>query len=355
MKIFILSPYPFNTSPSQRFRFEQYLDILNEQGFLYEMSSFYSINAWRCLYKKGYVLRKLGHVLLGFIRQFTALVNASNADIVFIHREITPFGPPFFEWVIAKVFRKKIIYDFDDAIWLTDLGSKDSLKIFLKNPSKVNSIIKWSWKVSCGNAYLKEHALKYNKNAILNPTTVDTIHKHNKIKNQRTEKVVVGWTGSHSTLVYLAPLIPLLKRVYKECPFEFIIICNRPLPEMPHFAKFILWKEETEVEDLLRMNIGLMPLIDDEWTNGKCGFKAIQYMSLGIPALVSPVGVNSVIVDHEVNGYHCSDEEQWASALLKLLKDESLRSLMGESARVKIINNYSLESNKQNFLSLFNK
>jgi glycosyltransferase involved in cell wall biosynthesis len=115
----------------------------------------------------------------------------------------------------------------------------------------------------------------------------------------------------------------------------------------------VKWKKDTEIEDLLGFNIGIMPLVDDKWANGKCGFKALQYMSLGIPALVSPVGVNTQIVDDGINGFICNSEVEWKIAIEKLLTDKSLLEEMSKQTRKKIVDNYSVKSNSKNFIELF--
>lgn len=353
MHILFICPYPLGKSPSQRFRFEQYFHFLQERDITYEVHPFMGNGLWDILYTKGHMLKKIFFLAGCFVRRWVLLFRCRKADYVFIHREVTPFGPPVFEWIIAKIFKVKIIYDFDDAIWMPQLTQASGAVTFLRNASKVNAIIRWSFKVSCGNAYLANHALKYNAGVFVNPTTVDTELRHNRMKDQQTETLIVGWTGSHSTLMYLEPIVPLLEKVYQVVPFEFYVICDRPLRAMPSFATFIPWNAETEIEDLLNLNVGVMPLVQDQWTEGKCGFKAIQYMALGIPAIVSPVGVNKNIVDHGVNGYICENDQEWEEALLKLLRQEKLRIEMGREARLKIIQHYSVSSNKNNFLALF--
>jgi glycosyltransferase involved in cell wall biosynthesis len=156
-------------------------------------------------------------------------------------------------------------------------------------------------------------------------------------------------------LGYLDIVFPVIKKLEEQYSFEFVVIANKPPVSTCQSLRFIPWNIQTEIDDLLRFNIGIMPLVDDEWARGKCGFKALQYMALGIPALVSPVGINKDVVDHGINGYHCFTDEDWYKYLEMLLKDESLRSRMGNSARIKIEKNYSVASNTDNFLSLFSE
>lgn len=291
----------------------------------------------------------------GFIKRCIILFKSNKYDYIFIHREATPIGPPIFEWLLSKVFQKKIIYDFDDAIWLPNTSDQNKIASRLKWHSKVKYICKWSHKISCGNQYLCNFARQLNENVVLNPTTIDTEGLHNptlfSLKN--SSKLVIGWTGTHSTLPYLNALVPVFQQLENKYDFEFMVISNQA-PELPlKSLKFKKWNKETEIEDLLHFDIGVMPLTDDPWTKGKCGFKALQYMALEIPALVSPVGVNPKIIDHGVNGFVCNNHQEWLESLEKLINDSELRKIIGKNGRLKVIENYSVASNQNNFVGLF--
>jgi glycosyltransferase involved in cell wall biosynthesis len=148
-------------------------------------------------------------------------------------------------------------------------------------------------------------------------------------------------------------LYDVISDLEKKYEFEFLVISDEsPELDLKSF-RYLKWNKTTEIEDLLKMDVGVMPLKDDLWANGKCGFKALQYMSLGIPALVSPVGVNTKIVDHGINGFICSNQQDWSNNLEKLLLDENLLQEISKATRQKIENNYSVKSNSQNFIHLF--
>src|SRR5690349_4567143 len=127
MKILFVVPYPQGEAPSQRFRFEQYLDELTKRGYSYKISAFLNKKTWNVLYKKGYFFIKLSGLILGYTRRLTDLANIGEYDVVFIHREAVPFGPSFFSWFIAKIARKKIVFDFDDAVWLPNVSKSNKL------------------------------------------------------------------------------------------------------------------------------------------------------------------------------------------------------------------------------------
>jgi glycosyltransferase involved in cell wall biosynthesis len=278
-------------------------------------------------------------------------------DFVFIHREAFPVGPPVFELVISKMLNKKIIYDFDDAIWLTDKPIESYFIKLMKFRSKVGMICRNSYKVSCGNAYLKEFALRFNPKSILNPTTVDTTHLYNTdLYNASRDRksVTIGWTGSHSTLKYLAPFLSVFYRLRKkhEHLWLMIIADENPFPSAEGVI-YRQWNKATEINDLLQADIGIMPMPDDQWTSGKCGFKLLQYLSLSIPAVASPVSVNTNIIQQGINGYLCNSDDEWYKSLEKLIVNEELRVKLGNSGRQWVIDHYSVTSNASNFLSLF--
>jgi len=352
LKVLFLIPYPSGTAASQRFRFEQYVDGLDNAGINYDISSFWDEKAWRILYKEGAVIAKTLATLRGLLRRYALLFTAFKYDRIFIHRELYPLGPQFVEWVLAKVYRKKIIYDFDDAVWLPNFAANNARFAFLKSYGHVVKLCKYAYKVSVGNDYLAKYARKYNDNVVVNPTTIDTDNYHNRIKDQHSEKFVIGWTGTHSTLRYLTEMLPVFERLEKEFDFTLTIISDQdPGFKLKNF-EFVKWNKSTEIDDLLRFNIGLMPLSEDKWAKGKCGFKALQYMSLGVPALVSPIGVNTKIVDHGVNGFICDTTKDWETTLRACLEDRDTVVAVAKNSRKKIEDYYSVKSNRENFINL---
>jgi len=358
IRLLFICPYPEGQSPSQRFRFEQYFDLLRANGFSVEVCSFLRQSAWKILYNRGKTVQKIWGVIYGFVRRFKALMSVPQFDFVFLHREATPVGPPWFEYLVAKVYRKKIIYDFDDAIWLANTSDENTIASRLKWHTKVSAICRWSYAVSCGNQYLCDYAKQYNVRVFLNPTTIDVERLHNPMLFKRkteSDQLVIGWTGTHSTLKYIAAILPVLISLAEKYPDQiqfFVIADKKPTFQLP-YLKFIPWRKETEIEDLLKFDIGLMPLTEDEWAKGKCGFKALQYLALQMPVVASAVGVNASIIVHGQNGFLCSTAAEWEIALTKLIEDKMLRATMGEIGRKKVVEHYSVASNSTNFLSLF--
>lgn len=352
-KILFLGQLPEGVSPSQRFRIELYKELMAKNGIEYHFQPFISAKYAPYLYREGYTVKKVLAVMTGFLHRFIGLLRYMHMDYVFVQREASPVGPPVFEWCYAKLLRKKLIYDFDDAIWLNNVTESNKAAGYIKCYWKVKQICKWAHKVSVGNEFLGSYAKQFNRNVVYNPTCVDTENRYNKIANQRTSNITIGWTGSHSTLQFLEQAVPALQQLEQTYSFRFLVICDKAPQFKLRSLEFIPWKKETEIEDLLQINIGIMPSKNDAWNEGKCGFKIIQYLSLGIPAVASPVGVNKRIIDHGSNGFICATEEDWVQSLSQLLQDENMRIALGEAGRKKMKEEYSVASNATNFLSLF--
>jgi glycosyltransferase involved in cell wall biosynthesis len=309
------------------------------------VDSFYSEEAYGILYKKGSSLKKASLILSAYVRRLFRLAQFRYYDYIFIQRAAAPVGPALFEFILARILNKKIIYDFDDAIWMPQDGKGGRFFRWLKSYGKVGRICRIAYHVTVGNAFLAAYAKQFTTRVTVVPTVVDTEHKYVSTKQMRAAgKIVVGWTGSHSTIRYLLLLKDVLVALNKNREVELLIIADKIPEELQTLStlRFVRWNEENEIKDLQQLDIGLMPLIDNDWTRGKCGFKAIQYMAMGIPALVSPVGVNSEIVDHGINGFICATTEEWKEKLELLVHNPELRVQMGHAARIKIEQCYSV-------------
>jgi glycosyltransferase involved in cell wall biosynthesis len=352
--IFFLVPYPQGEAPSQRFRFEQYIPFLTEQGYSIEVHPFYDYTTWQTLYSEGKVLKKSWGVFFSFLKRFGLLFRIHKADYIFIHREIAHVGPPVFEWFLVKILRRRYIYDFDDAIWLPNYSEANARFHWIKAYWKVNYCMKWAYRITAGNDYLADYARRFNKNVYVIPTTIDTEGHHNLECDHSAEPVTIGWTGTHTTMRYLEFLIPILQELEENHTFRFLIISN----EKPDFKlkslEYLKWSKETEIEDLSQIQIGVMPLEHDIWSEGKCGFKGLQYMSLGMATVMSPVGVNNTIIRDGVNGFLCDTPEEWKASIKMLLEDSALRRRLGSEGRKTVIDLYSVKANKEKYLALFN-
>jgi glycosyltransferase involved in cell wall biosynthesis len=308
-------------------------------------------------YQQGNFFFKGLILLKSTFKRLKDILKANDYDFIFIQREAFFLGTTFFEQSFARS-RAKVIFDFDDSIWLNQISSNAPNKKlnFLKKPSKISEIIALSDLIVVGNKYLSDYALRYNKNVRVIPTTIDTDHYTPvKTSSEKVDKIIIGWSGSKTTIDHFREAIPALeyiKRKYRN-NIEIKIIGDVSFRHDKIDAVCKDWKFETEIDDLRTFHIGIMPLPDDDWSRGKCGLKGLQYMSLAIPTIMSPVGVNQEIISHGENGLLASSTEEWINSIENLVNDKSLREKLGEAGRQTVVKNYSVSSNSANFLSLF--
>lgn len=353
--IHIIAPYPIGRAPSQRFRFEQYIDFLKQYQYQVHFHAFHSEKGWELIYKQGAFIQKSFYLASCFLKRLALCFRLINAQHIFIHREMSHLGPPIFEWILVKILRKKYIFDFDDAIWLPNYSDVNQKYNRFKCYWKTKYLIKWADKIVAGNEFLADYARQFNNNVQIIPTTIDTENHHHLTVSHTTEKVVIGWTGTHTTIHYLTPFFPIIQELEKTHDFEFHVISNEKPSQQLASLVFKKWNKSTEIEDLAQIHIGVMPLTQSDWAAGKCGFKALQYMSLGAVAVVSPVGVNSKIIQHEKNGFIVSNADEWKKTLIRLIENRIERKHIGANAQKSIVEEWSVQKWTASYFELFNK
>lgn len=339
-------------SPGQRFRLEQWAPRLLAGGIHLDFRNFEPEALSRILYREGRLASKGGLLLVATIRRLLHLLETSRADGAVVYREAALIGPPVFERALASL-RIPFIYDFDDAIWVPQ-PSVNSLFARLRFPDKTAEICRLAAAVSVGNRYLADHAQSFGaKFTAIVPTTVD-VTKYGPVSDLPAEPFTVVWTGSHSTLAHLEHARPALEAFGQTRRTRLRIICDRP-PARP-FAnietEFVSWMAEREETDVAVAHVGIMPLPDDEFTRGKCGLKALQYMAARLPVVASPVGVNREIVRNGETGFLAATRDEWISALDQLAAGSGLRSRLGAAGRESVERFYSAEVGAQRFAEL---
>jgi len=347
-KLLYIAPHRPGRSPGQRFRFEQFVEFLQENGYLITYSHIINEYDDKILYKKGKYLRKLFIGIKAIFVRFKDVLRANKYDIVLVYREAHFIGSSFFEKQFAKS-NAKLVFDFDDAIWLNDTSEGNRNLKWLKNPAKIGTIIEICDLVIAGNNYLKEYANIFNQNTLLIPTTIDTNYHKLKYNKKDSKAICIGWTGSMTTIKHFEQAIPFLVKLkdkYKDA-ISFKIIVDMQYNVVELNLKSTLWNINTEIEELNKIDIGIMPLPNDLWSKGKCGFKGIQYMALEIPTVMSPVGVNTDIIEDGINGFLADTESEWIEKLSLLIESEGLRKKIGVEGKNTIEQKYSLNSQKQ--------
>jgi glycosyltransferase involved in cell wall biosynthesis len=353
-RVLILCLHRPNRSPSQRFRFEQYLDFLSRNGYSFDFSYLLGEADDNIFYQPGHSLQKALIVLKSTWKRWKETIRAPKYDLVFVQREAYMLGSAYFEKRIAK--KTSLIFDFDDSIWMQNVSDANKRLAFLKDADKTEKIIKVAALVFAGNQHLADYSAQFNKQVKIIPTTIDTDAYTSAGKEKKEGAICIGWSGSFSTIQHFAIAIPVLKRIKEKfgtrVSFKIIGDKNYYCTELE--TKGDAWVAATEIEDLLQIDIGIMPLPDDEWAKGKCGLKGLQYMALEIPTLMSPVGVNTEIIQNGINGYLPDAEDEWVDILSKLIDSKELRERIGKASRQTVLDKYSVEAWKQKYLDFFN-
>lgn len=351
MRILQLTRYS-RTGASSRLRSLQYVDILNKHGIIIDTQPLFDDTYLTELY--SHKTRNVLHIIKCYISRLLLLTRAWNYDAIWIEKEIFPYLPALAERCLAWT-GKSYIVDYDDAIFHNyDLSKKWLIRKLLGK--KIDIVMRKATLVLAGNSYLAERAKAAGaKHVEIIPTVVDHLRYSSKTSSTPV-KLTIGWIGSPSTQKYVLEIHQALADVCKQYNAQVMLVGATPqiASELPDIdIKVLPWSEESEATLISQMDIGIMPLTDNPWEKGKCGYKLIQYMACGLPVVASPVGVNTTIVKLGENGFLAAHNEQWGNAIGQLLRDAGLRKQMGDAGRQQVENIYSLHAQAPRLVKLF--
>jgi glycosyltransferase involved in cell wall biosynthesis len=328
VKITYFSKYS-QLAPSSRFRLFQFLDSFEKAGVDLNVQVLFDDNYFRFLREPSNGIKKRLQKTSYVASRFGLRMNKLRQDhsaLAIIEQQLFPYLP----FPIEKRFLpKNYLVEFDDAIYLT-------------HPRKLPKVIQHASGVIAGNQTLADYSKQYNQNVHIVPTVLDSQNFQPRKKTER-EKLIIGWSGIEYNFKYIRTLGSIFSRLAKKYPVEIVILAASPPRDFDFPFTFEKWSEKTEVDQIGQFDIAVMPLEMDEWCKGKCGLKLLQYMSLEIPSIATPIGVNSEIVKEEENGFTAISQEQWEHSLVRLIEDPSLRIRLGKAARQTVVDEYSLE------------
>jgi len=356
-RILFVAAHRPGRSPSQRYRFEQFVPYWEQHGYSVEYAWIISAEDDELFYSPGNLTAKARIYLKSLKLRAEHVRRAAEFDLVVVQREAFMTGSIRFEKALSRT-GTPVIYDFDDAIWQMDVSDANRSLKWLKAPGKTAKIIRMADHVIAGNEYLADHARKYNPSVEVIPTVVDTELYVPGPPNVRSDgTVIIGWTGSYTSMAHLRTALPVLKALQAEHGdrIGFRMISDRDMEEPGLRVENVRWNAATEAQDLAAMDIGIMPLPDNEWSRGKCGFKGLQYMGMAKPVVLTRVGVNTTIVHDGVNGFLASTDDEWREKLNKLIADAELRQRLGAAARRTVEEKYSVIAWRDRYLELFNQ
>ncbi|MEW9920332.1 glycosyltransferase family 4 protein [Marimonas sp. MJW-29] len=284
-------------------------------------------------FSPGRTAAKSAAALRATFRRIWALRTFRQYDIIYLQRELLPFGPPVFERLM-KALGACLIFDYDDALFIKKPSRYSRLATMFRSPQKALKLFRICDCVVAGNDWLRDKAIEAGGKSMTVEVAEDTDRFRMRPSHTNADEVVIGWLGSKSTVKYLRLIEPVLARIserYPDVRFEIVGGGEFELPGLP--VTHTDWSLDGEVDALHRFSIGLMPLPLEEWSRGKSGGKARTYMAAGVPAVCTAVGYNLELIKHGETGFLCTSDREWEEALSKLLEDPKLRQRVAEAAR----------------------
>ena len=358
MKILAFTKYSYE-GPSSRYRFYNYQECFEKQNIEMAIKPLFS----KIYFSTSNKIIKALIVLVSYVKRFALvcqiLIFKNRYDLVLLEYELFPYFPAWFETLLHKRGIKYIV-DYDDAIFHKyDMSDNKIIHGLLKN--KIAKVMEYADHVIVCNAYLEAYAKKYNEHTFRLPTVVLLDKYKNEMgtfQKEENKTFIIGWIGSRSTSIYILEILPAIKKfieTYENVRFDLVGF-DRSLLSQEVLERYQLniieWTEEKEIENILKFDVGIMPLHDDPWSKGKCGFKLLQYMSCKKPVIASPVGMNCTLVQNDQNGFLVDTIDEWHNAFETLYLDENLREKMAENNFLKIEIEYNNEKNCKKYVKL---
>lgn len=351
MRVLALVPNTLGHAPGQRSLIEAWEPALRQAGILIDYKPFETERMHKILYEPGHYAAKAAGMLTRYATQFGVLRNLDEYDAVFVYREASLIGPALLEKLISR--RKPIIYYLDDPLFVPYRSHVNGYLSYLKFSGKINELMRMSKVFISNSSHVLDYASQFNKNLRKIPNTIDTnVYRYEPFP-ENPEKVSIGWSGSPSTVPNMTMLAPALRKLAKRVDYNLHLIggTDFDLPGIEYQARN--WKAETEVEDLRRMQIGLIPLPQNAWNKWKFIMKTTQYMSLGIVPVGTPMASNPEDIQHGVNGFLAGTDEEWVECLTTLIENSELRNKMSRQAAKDAKERYSLEANAPKVIEAF--
>jgi len=338
-KILFLPKYP-SQAASSRLRTFQFLPFWENYSDRVVVSPLLNEQYLRELYTNKRISKL--NILRCYLKRALILLRAYRYDLIWVEKELFPYLPPVAEWLLFRT--KGYVVDYDDAIFHNyDLSKNPLVRRLL--PRKIESVMRYSDLVWAGNPYLMDRASSAGaKRVCFLPTVINPVRY--RLKTYSASPVTcIGWIGSPTTQRYLQELLPVFESLHQQYPIRIVLVNGAKALPFAGEMEVIPWTEEGEVDAILRMDIGIMPLPDNPWERGKCAYKLIQYMACGLPVVASPVGFNTTVVTHGLNGYLADTPEAWQTHLTDLILHPEKREAMGKQGYLRVQENYTVEKN----------
>ena len=358
MNVLSLCSYPVE-SAATRYRLTQFVEPLAQKEINLKISPFLSSGQFNLLYQNKSVAGKAAGLWKPLLKRLSEVLEMRKYDLLLVQREAMFFGPAFFERLFQLIGKTPLILDLDDATYISYVSpTYGKLGSVFKFFGKTDKLIKRADAVICGNRFIADYVEKKGTKTVIVPTVVDTNEFCPAEKSNKTP--VIGWVGTHSTFPSIESLFPVLHELSKEFEFTLKIVgAGKDKVEVEGIAvENLKWSLVREIEDFQSLDIGLYPIetsssANREWLLGKSGFKAIQYMSIGIPFVVTPIGVCAELGVENKTHFAASTGEQWFNSLKKLLESAELRARMGGEGRKYALENFTVAQQADKIANVF--
>jgi glycosyltransferase involved in cell wall biosynthesis len=363
-RLLVLASYP-RSAAATRFRACEYFPALRARGIEPELWPFMDDVFMAGFYSHGRRVSKALQIAKFTLHRLAQIVPARAFDAVLVQREAAILGPAIFESVLARRFRIPLVFDFDDAVWLHDSsGSRYPLASrLLKHPQKTVNLLRMATEVVVATKYLALFARQHNSQVSVLPTVVSRAAwtpMDGRLDGRFASSgrpPTIGWVGTHSTATHLDIVLPALKALAREGRrFRVRLVgAARTMSIDGVDVESVPWRAETEIDDFRNIDIGIAPVADTEFARGKGGFKQIQYMSVGVPFVSSPVGGAVEFLDHGVIGMVANTEAEWIECLRRLLGDQALRARLAQAGRALVCRELCAEVQSSAFVGVIER
>ncbi len=347
MKLLALTKYD-HYGPSSRLRLFQYIPYLKNRGISIRVEPLFNSTYLHELFSTG--KRPLPSILFGYTKRCLTLLKLGQYDLVWIEKELFPWIP-LLEKVLLSILKKPYIVDYDDAVFhMYDTHTSRLVRFLLGN--KIHAVMRNASIVTAGNAYLAQYARNVDAGHVeVIPTVVDML-RYRAAACPPKKTFTIGWIGTPITEKYVEIIKPALAALAQQTDVRIALVGASQNALSGLKREILPWSERTEVATIQSFDVGIMPLLDSPFEQGKCGYKLIQYMACGVPVIASPVGVNQNIVEHGINGFLAGNINEWIEYLELLRADKSVRNKLGKNARFKVENYFSLSQTAPIFYNL---
>lgn len=350
-RILALVPNERGYAPGQRSTIEIWDPVLRKAGIEVDYAVFETPTLRHVLGQRGHLFRKAAEMIKAYARRVRTMRSVSSYDAVYVYREAALIGPALLErWAAGR--GKPLIYSLDDPLYIPYRSPVNGWLSHLKFFGKVANICRLSRVVIANSSFHRLFAAQQNENVWEIPSLVDGDRFRPRPRNPGGG-ACVGWSGSPSTAPNLSLVADPLRRLTDAAPHRLFFVGAKDVPLQGLSYDSREWREETEVDDLSRIDIGLVPMPDNEWNRRKFNLKVAQYMALGIVPVATPLGENPRVIQHGHDGFLASSPDEWFDALRRLVQDEDLRLSMSERAARKARESFTIQARGAEVVAAF--